>query len=163
MQPALEASSLHIQQTPPKLAKWLEYLLANSCVLVENILIIIFAVRLKAKQWQLEGRYKLSYPPCPTEIPALMALHFWVCGQWDTPPCQVDTPVTAEAVSQPVSQGASPCVCSVLAARTQKSAELCLTCPAFPENSLPCLSVVPTEIKALPPAAVADKGSSNLP
>lgn len=48
VQPAQEASSLHIQQTPPKLAKWFQYLLANSCVLVENIHVIIFAVCLKS-------------------------------------------------------------------------------------------------------------------
>lgn len=34
--------------TAPQLPKWLEYLLANSCLLVENIQIIIFAVCLKA-------------------------------------------------------------------------------------------------------------------
>lgn len=43
-----EASSLHVQQTPPKLAKWLKYLLVNSRVLVENIQSIIFTVCLKA-------------------------------------------------------------------------------------------------------------------
>lgn len=48
MQPAQQSSSLHIQQTPPKLATWLEYLLANSCVLVENTQIIISAVCSKA-------------------------------------------------------------------------------------------------------------------
>lgn len=148
MQPAQESSSLHIQQTPPKLAKWLEYLLANSGVLVENIQRIISAVCLKASQQQLEGSYEFSLASVPYGHP----MHFWVWGQWDTPPCQASAPLTAKAVSQPVPvDGQSMCVLCSGWKEVAKKAEswACLTCPASPRNSLPCFSVVPTDIKAL--------------
>lgn len=116
VQPAQEASNLHIQQTSPKLAKWLEYLLANSCVLVENIQIIIFCCLLESWTATVRGKVRAWL-----FLPALWT-SFWERGQWDTPPCQVKAPVTGKGVSQPMSVDAQAvCVCSVLAAKRQKS------------------------------------------
>lgn len=81
----------------------------------------------------------LAYPPCPVDIPALMALHFWVWEQWDSPPCQGSAPVTAKAVSQPVQVDAQS-LCGLCAG--WKEAEKCRAVsnmPSLPEKLSPLL------------------------
>lgn len=133
VQPAQEASSLHIQLTPPQLAKWLEYLLANSCVLVGNIQIITFAVCLKVEQCQLEGRYELGLSSLPSGHPspngtALLSEraggHPSLPGEGtcDSPSC-----VTARV------SGCTGHVCALCWLQGgERQSWACLTCPASP-------------------------------